>query len=126
MAGWPLMTKRRAETLRPKRTFPALFQHLPMSSSSLFKSIRVGKMELQHRVVHAPMTRLRADQDHVVLPMVADYYEQRSRTPGTLLIAEGTIVHPKAGGLDNAPGIWSDKQIDAWRMVRSKGYIPSC
>jgi NADPH2 dehydrogenase len=69
------------------------------------------------------MTRLRADQDHAVLPMVVEYYEQRSRTPGTLLIAEATLMHPKAGGLEFAPGIWSERQIEAWKMVGLAGHL---
>jgi NADPH2 dehydrogenase len=49
--------------------------------------------------------------------MVAAYYEQRSRTPGELLISEANIIAPKAGGFDNVPGIWSEEQIASWRNV---------
>ena len=87
------------------------------SNSRLFEPLQVGKMNLQHRVVLAPLTRFRADDDHVPLPMVTEYYRQRGSTPGTLLVSEGTFIHHKAGGYANAPGIWSDAQIAAWKKV---------
>lgn len=65
----------------------------------------------------APMTRYRADDDHVPTDMMLTYYAQRASTPGTLIITEGTIISPRAGGCDNAPGIWSKEQIEAWRKV---------
>ncbi|KAF8997966.1 hypothetical protein BDQ17DRAFT_1428656 [Cyathus striatus] len=47
-----------------------------------------------------------------------DYYAQRS-SPGTLLIAEGTLISLEAVGYANSPGIWSDTQVEAWREVHS-------
>jgi NADPH2 dehydrogenase len=87
------------------------------STSNLFQPIRIGAAEVQHRIVHAPTTRLKADEDHVQLPFVAEYYEQRSRTPGTLLIAEATLIALKAGGYKHVPGIWSEDQIASWKKV---------
>jgi hypothetical protein len=54
--------------------------------STLFKPITVGSLSLQHRIVMAPLTRMRSTADHVPLDMVAEMYEQRSRTPGPLPI----------------------------------------
>ena len=88
-----------------------------MSTPKLFQPIRVGHSELKHRVVFAPSTRVRADDNHVQLPHTAEYYEQRSRVPGTLLITEATFIAPRAGGYSNVPGIWSNEQIDAWKKV---------
>ena len=34
------------------------------SSSTLFAPIKVGNMELQHRLAMAPLTRFRADSEH--------------------------------------------------------------
>lgn len=86
-------------------------------SSKLFTPLRVGRLELSNRIAMAPMTRLRADDAHVPLPMVADYYAQRASTPGTLLITEATFIAPQAGGMPNVPGIWNDAQITAWKDV---------
>ncbi|KAJ7808733.1 hypothetical protein B0H14DRAFT_2868938 [Mycena olivaceomarginata] len=87
-------------------------------SSQLFQPITIGPISLQHRVVLAPLTRLKGDANHVpLLPLVKEYYTQRGSTPGTLLITESTIIAAKAGGYPNMPGIWSSEQINAWREV---------
>ncbi|KAL0953037.1 hypothetical protein HGRIS_007239 [Hohenbuehelia grisea] len=84
----------------------------------LFQPIKVGRLELKHRIVLAPLTRMRTDTDHVpLLPTVLEYYQQRSRTPGTLLITEATLIAPQAGGYTNVPGIWSDAQVNAWKQI---------
>ena len=91
-----------------------------MSISKLFQPIQVGDTLLNHRIVMAPLTRLRADADHVQLPHVAKYYGQRASVPGTLLIAEATVIAPRAGGYPNIPGIWSDE-----RSLHGRRYITS-
>ena len=84
--------------------------------SQLFRPIQLGDTLLKHRVVLAPLTRFRADKDHVpLLPIVKEYYTQRASEPGTLLITEATFIHPRAGGYAHVPGIWSDAQIQAWK-----------
>jgi NADPH2 dehydrogenase len=78
----------------------------------------VGQMHLNHRIVLAPLTRLRSDKNHVpTLPTMKDYYSQRGSTPGTLLITEATMIAPEAGGLKHVPGIYSQDQITAWKQV---------
>ncbi|KAJ6495318.1 NADH:flavin oxidoreductase/NADH oxidase [Mycena sanguinolenta] len=68
-----------------------------MATSKLFQPVLVGDIELSHRIVYAPTTRLRADANHVPLPLVAEYYQQRASTPGSLLISEATFIAPQAG-----------------------------
>ncbi|KAF9017419.1 FMN-linked oxidoreductase [Hymenopellis radicata] len=85
---------------------------------TLFQPTNVGKLNLQHRVVLAPLTRLRATKAHVPLAkLVTEYYRQRAHAPGTLLIAEATFIAAKAGGMKNIPGIWNNEQIAAWKEV---------
>ncbi|KAJ6514904.1 hypothetical protein C8R47DRAFT_1001025, partial [Mycena vitilis] len=91
-----------------------------MATSKLFQPMLVGDIKLGHRVVFAPSTRFRCDKDHVPLPHVAEYYEQRASTSGTLLITESTLIAPRAGGYENVPGIWSDEQIAAWKKVNDR------
>jgi NADPH2 dehydrogenase len=79
---------------------------------------QVGKMLLKHRIVFAPTTRYRSNNDHVPLPHVAEYYSQRTSVPGSFAITEATFIAGKAGGYPNIPGIWSKEQIDAWKKVR--------
>ncbi|KAK1232841.1 hypothetical protein PQX77_004007 [Marasmius sp. AFHP31] len=85
-------------------------------NSQLFQPIKLGDLTLSHRVVLAPLTRLRADANHVPhVPVVKEYYSQRGSEPGTLLISEATFIHPRAGGYSHVPGIWSDAQVEAWK-----------
>ena len=86
-------------------------------SSVLFKPIRVGTMDLSHRLVLAPLTRSRASPAHVHHGMAATYYGQRASEPGTLLISEATFIALEAGGYPNIPGIWNEEQIAAWKLV---------
>ena len=81
----------------------------------LFQTVRVGEIELAHRVVFAPCTRLRATKDNVHTDLGVTYYEQRASVPGTLLISEATLLEPH---LPHAPGIFTDEQIVAWKRVR--------
>lgn len=97
---------------------------------SVNKPLRLGGLNLKHRVVLAPLARYRADDDHVPLGFVKDYYEQRASVPGTLLITEGSFITKRAGGNRNVPGIWNDKQIEKWKeitdAVHKKGFYISC
>ncbi|OJJ05551.1 hypothetical protein ASPVEDRAFT_45071 [Aspergillus versicolor CBS 583.65] len=86
-------------------------------ASTLFQPLRIGTVELQHRVVMAPLTRLRADSQHVQLPIATTYYEQRASVPGTLIIAEATQISAAQGGVPHGPGIWSEPQIQAWKKI---------
>jgi NADPH2 dehydrogenase len=88
-----------------------------MSDSRLFKPLKIGNMELKNRVAMAPLTRFRADDNHVILPMAVEYYGQRASTPGTLLITEATFIANQYGGYPNVPGIYNQEQIDAWKKV---------
>ncbi|KAH0494615.1 hypothetical protein TgHK011_001231 [Trichoderma gracile] len=85
--------------------------------SKLFTPVKVGRVELAHRIAMAPMTRFRADENHVPLPTVKEYYAQRTAVPGSLAITEATFVSQKAGGYANVPGIYNQEQIDAWKAV---------
>ncbi|KAL5505006.1 hypothetical protein ACEPAH_7669 [Sanghuangporus vaninii] len=90
---------------------------MPNSGAKLFQPIRVGNLNLSHRVVLAPLTRYRADAAHVPTDVMADYYAQRASVPGTLLITEATFIAAKAGGYEQVPGIWSDAQVEGWKKV---------
>jgi NADPH2 dehydrogenase len=85
--------------------------------TKLFTPIKVGRMELAHRIAMAPMTRYRADDQHVPLPFVKEYYAQRTAVPGSLAITEATFITANAGGYPNVPGIYTQDQIAAWREV---------
>lgn len=85
--------------------------------TKLFTPIKVGRVELPQRIAMAPMTRFRADDQHVPLPFVKDYYAQRTAVPGSFAITEATFISAKAGGYKNVPGIYTKEQIAAWKQV---------
>ncbi|KAI3797205.1 hypothetical protein L1987_32460 [Smallanthus sonchifolius] len=70
---------------------------------------------LSHRVVLAPLSRLRSynftPQPHAIL-----YYKQRT-TKGGLLISEASGISDTAQGLPNTPGIWKKEHVEAWRPI---------
>ena len=49
--------------------------------------------------------------------LMVEYYSQRSRTPGTLVITESVVIHPRAHGIPFLPGIWNKEQIAGWKKV---------
>ena len=81
----------------------------------LLDPITLGDMELPNRVFMAPLTRSRAGEIRVPNPLMAEYYTQRA-TAG-LIISEATSVTPMGVGYADTPGIWSQEQVDGWRLV---------
>ncbi|EPX72715.1 NADPH dehydrogenase [Schizosaccharomyces octosporus yFS286] len=99
-----------------------------MSKSKLFEAIQVGNMILRHRIVHAPMTRLRATDDGFVTELMTEYYAQRSCIPGSLIISDATFVGEKSGGYPNNPRCFTEEHARAWTPVtraihRNKSYL---
>ncbi|KAG0513445.1 hypothetical protein BDA96_10G102800 [Sorghum bicolor] len=94
----------------------------------LLTPYKMGQFQLSHRVVLAPLTRCRS-YGNVPQPHAAVYYSQRA-TKGGLLIAEATGVSPTAQGYPEAPGIWTQEQVEAWKpivdAVHRKGGIFFC
>ncbi|WP_250517559.1 alkene reductase [Caballeronia sp. INDeC2] len=84
--------------------------------SKLFSHVAVGAYEFGHRVVLAPLTRMRAESGARPGPLMAEYYAQRT-SPGALLIGEATIAAPEGNGYLGAPGLYDDSQIAGWKAV---------
>ena len=87
------------------------------AESRVFEPLQIGAHKLSSRLVMAPLTRFRADDQHVQLPFVKEYYTQRACVPGTLIITEATFISPRGSGYPNVPGIWTQEQIAAWKEV---------
>ncbi|MEC4812367.1 MAG: alkene reductase [Scytonema sp. PMC 1069.18] len=81
---------------------------------NLFTPVQVGPYTLSNRMVMAPMTRLRAI-DTLPNQLMADYYAQRV-TAG-LIVTECTMVSPMSLGYINCPGIYTEEQVNGWRLV---------
>ena len=82
----------------------------------LFTPVKVGPYEFAHRVVLAPLTRMRAEEGARPGPLMAEYYAQRT-SAGALLIGEATIAAANGNGYLGAPGLYEDSQIEGWRQV---------
>ncbi|PQQ16094.1 12-oxophytodienoate reductase 2 isoform X1 [Prunus yedoensis var. nudiflora] len=89
---------------------------------------KMGKFNLSHRIVLAPLTRMRSynnlPQPHAIL-----YYSQRT-SKGGLLIAEASGVSDTAQGYPDMPGLWTREQVEAWKpivgAVHAKGGVFFC
>ncbi len=82
---------------------------------TLFDPIDLGAIRAPNRMIMAPLTRGRSTADHVPTSIMIEYYRQRV-TAG-LIITEGTGISREGLGWPNAPGIWSDAQVEAWKPV---------
>ncbi|MES3100547.1 alkene reductase [Sphingomonas faeni] len=82
----------------------------------LFSPFKLGAMDLNHRVVHAPTTRLRADDDLSPSGMMVDYYSQRA-SAGGLMITESTHPSYDSRGYEGAPGIYTDAHVAGWSKI---------
>ncbi|UZW54653.1 alkene reductase [Sphingobium sp. JS3065] len=83
--------------------------------ANLFEPLQLGAIHAPNRVLMAPLTRSRATRDHVPTPIMAEYYRQRASAG--LIISEATGISRQGLGWPYAPGLWSDKQVAAWRPV---------
>ncbi|HEY0297388.1 MAG TPA: alkene reductase [Bordetella sp.] len=83
----------------------------------LFTPLDLGRIRLGHRVVMAPLTRLRADRDgDMPNALMREHYRQRA-SDGGLIITEATTISPTARGYLGAPGLYTDAQVAGWRAI---------
>jgi 2,4-dienoyl-CoA reductase-like NADH-dependent reductase (Old Yellow Enzyme family) len=83
--------------------------------AKLFDPIKVGDLTLPNRVFMAPLTRQRASAGRVPNELMRDYYVQRASAG--LILSEATAVTPMGVGYADTPGIWSDEQVEGWKLV---------
>ncbi len=83
---------------------------------TLFSPVKAGALQLSHRVVHAPMTRLRSDADDSPSAMMVEYYTQRA-SEGGLIITESAHSSFDSRGYLGAPGIYTDRHVEAWKRL---------
>src|SRR5262249_35843926 len=84
----------------------------------LFLPYRLGDIELNNRMVMAPMTRSRALEQNVPNPIATTYYAQRASAG--LIITEATQVSPQGVGYIRTPGIHSAEQVAGWKRVTER------
>lgn len=83
--------------------------------STVFDPVRVGRYDLQNRLVMAPMTRSRAQVDGTPGELAPTYYAQRASIG--LIVTEGTQPSADGQGYLTTPGIYTDAHVAGWRRV---------
>ncbi|MBX3713891.1 MAG: alkene reductase [Lysobacter sp.] len=83
--------------------------------TSLFTPLQAGDLLLPNRILMAPLTRCRAEDDHVPGALIAEYYAQRASAG--LIIAEATMAMPNQSSFWREPGIHSEAQVAGWKRA---------
>jgi 2,4-dienoyl-CoA reductase-like NADH-dependent reductase (Old Yellow Enzyme family) len=84
---------------------------------TLFDPLQIGDLSLPNRIIMAPLTRQRAGDIRVPNALMAKYYAERASAG--LIISEATSVTPQGIGYAATPGIWSQEQVEGWKLVTS-------
>lgn len=82
---------------------------------NLFSPLMLGAMEIPNRIVMAPMSRTRSDEEGMMGSLNAKYYAQRAGAG--LIVAEASWVSPLGRGLAHSPGLFDDKHVSGWKFV---------
>lgn len=82
----------------------------------LFSPIKLGAYNLAHRVVLAPLTRMRTTDRFIPNNLMVQYYSDRA-TPGGYMVTEGTVINETGHGYFGAPGIYTDEHVEGWKKV---------
>lgn len=83
---------------------------------NLFEPLTMGALQAKNRIFMAPLTRGRANLPGVVPnEMMATYYRQRAGAG--LIISEATGISVEGSGWPSAPGIWSEEQVEGWKLT---------
>lgn len=80
----------------------------------LFQPYASHGLQLQNRVVMAPLTRSRAERN-VPNALMAEYYGQRAGAG--LIVTEGTSPSPNGLGYARIPGLFNAEHVAGWRLT---------
>ncbi len=83
--------------------------------TTLFTPLKLGALTVPNRIFMAPLTRCRANTEHVPSDLMTEYYTQRASAG--LIIAEATMVIEGNSSFWTEPGIYSPAQIAGWKKV---------
>lgn len=82
---------------------------------TLFQPLTMGALEARNRIFMAPLTRGRASQPgSVPNELMATYYRQRAGAG--MILTEATGISVEGLGWPAAPGIWSEEQVEGWKL----------
>jgi len=82
---------------------------------ALFNPLQLGDMTIANRILMAPLTRCRADADHIPSALMTEYYAQRASAG--LIITEATMAMAGHSAFWMEPGVYSEAQIQGWKTV---------
>ncbi|TKC88777.1 alkene reductase [Trinickia terrae] len=82
---------------------------------TLFDPLQLGELTLPNRIIMAPLTRQRAGDERLPNALMAQYYAERASAG--LILTEATAVTPQGVGYAATPGIWSQEQVEGWKLV---------
>jgi N-ethylmaleimide reductase len=86
------------------------------STEALLSPFTLGDLKLKNRIVMAPLTRTRADNDgKIPTDLMREYYTQRAGAG--LIVTEGTFVSEQGYGWYGAPGIYTEEQRAGWERI---------
>lgn len=83
--------------------------------SILFTPSKLGSIDIQNRIIMAPLTRARAGIQRIPNELMVEYYSQRASAG--LILTEATSITPMAVGYANTPGIWTNEQVEGWKKI---------
>lgn len=89
----------------------------PLEDTKIFDKIKVGQNEFSHRVTMVPTTRYRALDDYSPSDLMLQFYNDRTKTPGSFVITEAVLASPAFGVDPNIPGIWADSHVQGWKKI---------
>lgn len=81
----------------------------------LIESFNLSGLPLSSKIIMAPLTRRRSTRNHIPTGMMIDYYAQRASAG--LIIAEGCSPSINGAGYANMPGLYNEKQKEAWKKI---------
>src|ERR1700694_2337021 len=82
---------------------------------NLFDPLKAGAFNIRNRIIMAPLTRKRAGGERVPNALMAQYYADRAAAG--MILSEATSGTPQGVGYAETPGIWSDEQVEGWKLV---------
>ena len=86
-------------------------------TSALFRPWSLGSLELDNRIVMAPMTRSKSP-DGIPGQPVVDYYRRRAENAVGLIITEGTTIDRPGASFDPAiPNFHNPDSLAGWKQV---------
>lgn len=98
------------------------------SVDALLKPLCIGRLTMANRFVMAPLTRSRADPNHVPTADMVKYYADRASMG--LIISEATQIQRGYSTFNREGGIFGKEQVEGWKRVteavHAKGGLIFC